>query len=73
MIPSFKDYELISAKSANLTRLVTEINTFTLEDSVQQLAKLGDQELLAFIDNIISDVRKQEETRKAKGAGPYAE
>jgi tetratricopeptide (TPR) repeat protein len=64
--PSYKDYELISAKSANLTRLVTEINTFTLEDSVQRLALLGEQELLAFIDNIIEDVRKQEEIERQK-------
>ena len=64
--PAFKGYELISAKSANLTRLVTEINTFTLEDSVQRLASLSDQELFAFVDNIIEGVRKQEELERQK-------
>ena len=63
---AFKDYDLIYAKSTNLTRLVAEINTFTLEDSVQRLAKLSDQELLSFIDNLIDEVRKQEEIERQK-------
>lgn len=64
--PSFKNYDLISAKSINLTHLVTALNTFTLEDSVQRLAKLSDPELLAFIDRIIDDVRQQEEIERQK-------
>jgi tetratricopeptide (TPR) repeat protein len=62
--PSFKGYDLISAKSMNLTRLVTELNAFTLEDSVQRLSKMTDAELLAFIDKIIDDVRKEEERQR---------
>ncbi|MBN2763520.1 MAG: tetratricopeptide repeat protein, partial [Bacteroidales bacterium] len=64
--PSFNDYELINAKSLYLTRLVSEIKTFELEDSVQKLASLSDQELLAFIDNIIKQVREQEEIERQK-------
>jgi tetratricopeptide (TPR) repeat protein len=62
--PSFKNYEQISAKSANLTRLVTEWKTFVLEDSVQRLASLSEPELLDFIDKIIQNVRKEEELKR---------
>ena len=62
--PSFKNYELISAKSTNLTRLVTEWKTFVLEDSVQRLATLSEPELLDFIDKIIQNVRKEEELKR---------
>jgi tetratricopeptide (TPR) repeat protein len=62
--PTFKNYDLISAKSANLTRLVTQWKTFVLEDSVQRLAKLSEPELLVFIDRIIENVRKEEELKR---------
>jgi tetratricopeptide (TPR) repeat protein len=62
--PSFKNYDIISAKSSNLTRLVKEWKTFVLEDSVQRLAKLSEPELLDFIDKIIQNVRKEEELKK---------
>ena len=62
--PAFKNYDLISAKSANLTRLVKEWKTFVLEDSVQRLAKLSEPELLVFIDKIIENVRKEEELKR---------
>ena len=64
LIPAFKNYDLISAKSANLTRLVKEWKTFVLEDSVQRLAKLSEPELLVFIDKIIENVRKEEELKR---------
>jgi tetratricopeptide (TPR) repeat protein len=64
--PAFKSYELINTKSVSLTRLVSEINTFTLEDSVQRLASLPEQELLAFIDKIIEQVRKEEELNRIR-------
>ncbi|OFY58983.1 MAG: hypothetical protein A2Y87_09930, partial [Bacteroidetes bacterium RBG_13_46_8] len=62
--PSYKNYDLISAKSANLNRLVTEWKTFVLEDSVQRLAALSEPELLGFIDKIIENVRKEEELKR---------
>ena len=58
---SYPEYDLIYAKSKNLTNLVDQIHIFNLEDSVQRLAKLDDDELISFIDNLIAEVRKQEE------------
>jgi tetratricopeptide (TPR) repeat protein len=64
--PTFRNYDLISTKSSSLSRLVKEINTFTLEDSVQRLAKLSEPQLLDFIDKIIENVRKEEELNRQK-------
>jgi hypothetical protein len=49
----YPNYDIIYAKSKNLTLLVKEINTFNFEDSVQRLTKLPENELLSYIDNII--------------------
>ena len=62
--PSFKNYDLIRAKSANLTRLVTQWKTYVLEDSVQRLAALSQPELLDFIDKIIQNVTREEELKR---------
>lgn len=62
--PSFKNYDVIYAKSLNLTKLVEEINTFKLEDSVQKLSKLSEPELLTLIDRIIQNVRQEEERKR---------
>ena len=58
---SYPEYDLIYAKSKNLTNLVDQIHIVNLEDSVQRLAKLDNDELMTFIDNLIAQVRKQEE------------
>ncbi len=58
---SYPEYDLIYSKSNNLTSLVEQINVVNLEDSVQILAKLDDDDLMNFIDNLITEVRKQEE------------
>jgi tetratricopeptide (TPR) repeat protein len=58
---SFPEYDVIYAKSKNLTNLVEQINIVNLEDSVQHLAKLDKNELMNFIDNLIAEVRRQEE------------
>ncbi|MFO7658097.1 MAG: tetratricopeptide repeat protein [Bacteroidales bacterium] len=60
----FKGYDLIYAKSKNLTNLVKQINTVHLEDSVQKLARLSEKDLLAVIDGIIEDLRNQEQEQK---------
>ncbi len=57
----YKDYDIIFAKSQSLTGLVKEIQIFSLEDSVQRLAKLSKNELLSVIDNIIEDVKQNEQ------------
>ncbi len=58
---SFPEYDVIYAKSQNLTSLVEQINIVNLEDSVQRLARMDKDELMDFIDNLIAEVRRQEE------------
>ncbi|MBN2214452.1 MAG: tetratricopeptide repeat protein [Bacteroidales bacterium] len=58
---SFPEYDLIYAKSQNLTDLVEQINIVNLEDSVQRLAEMDRDELLHFVDDLIAEVRRQEE------------
>ncbi len=53
-------YDIIYAKSKSLNSLVKEINTVNLQDSVQRLAGLPNDELLAYIDNLIEQVKKKE-------------
>jgi tetratricopeptide (TPR) repeat protein len=62
--PTFRNYDVIYSKSLNLTKLVEEINTFKLEDSVQKLSKLSEPELLTLIDKIIQNVRQEEERKR---------
>jgi tetratricopeptide (TPR) repeat protein len=57
----YPDYDIIYAKSKSLNSLVKEINTFNLEDSVQRLAKMPEDELLSYIDNLIEQVKKKEQ------------
>ncbi len=58
---SYPGYDILYAKSKNLTSLVKQINTVAFEDSVQRLSKLSHNDLIAFIDKLIEDVRKKEE------------
>jgi tetratricopeptide (TPR) repeat protein len=64
--PDYPGYELLSTKSRSLNRLVTEINTVTLADSVLILAKLPKEELDARIDAMIVTERKKEELARQK-------
>jgi tetratricopeptide (TPR) repeat protein len=57
----YPDYDIIYAKSKSLNSLVKEINTVNLEDSVQRLAKMPEDELLSYIDNLIEQVKKKEQ------------
>jgi tetratricopeptide (TPR) repeat protein len=62
--PDYPGYEALYTKSKSLTRLVKELNTFQLEDSVLKLAKLPQEELYARIDAIIESERKKEELER---------
>ncbi len=61
---SYPNYDLIYAKSVSLTKLVENIRIVELEDSVQALARLPKPELLARIDDIIEQVRLEEEEQR---------
>lgn len=64
--PGYPGYEDLYTKSKSLTRLVTEINTLQLADSVLLLAKLPRQELYARIDALIEMESKKEEEARQK-------
>jgi tetratricopeptide (TPR) repeat protein len=64
--PDYPGYEALYTKSKSLTRLVRELNTATLEDSVLKLARLPQPELYAKIDAIIETERKKDEEQRKK-------
>ena len=64
--PDYPGYEALSVKSRSLTRLVRELNTVQLEDSVLKLSKLPEPELLAIVDNIIEGERKKAEAEQLR-------
>ena len=63
--PDYPGYNALFTKSKSLTRLVDEINTVQLADSVLKLAKLPQEELYERIDAIIEQERKKEEQSTA--------
>lgn len=64
--PDYPGYNAIFTKSKSLTRLVNEINTVKLADSVLILAALPEAERNKVIDKIIEDERKAEEEARLK-------
>ena len=64
--PDYPGYDALFTKSKSLTRLVQELNTYQLEDSVLKLSKLPQQELYARIDAIIETERKKEELERQR-------
>lgn len=64
MDESYPDYQQIFNKSTSLTRLVQNIQTVELEDSVLVLASLPSVQLNTVIDNIIAAEKEKEETAR---------
>ncbi len=62
----YPNYNSLSSRSLSLNNLVRNINTFELQDSVQVLADMTESERFAVIDNIIADVRKEEEVARLR-------
>ena len=62
-----KQYDLVNLRSSILDDLVEHTVVIDLQDSLQYLATLPEAELYAVIDNIISElIRQEEEARKAE-------
>ena len=57
----FPGYTGLRSRSASLSTLVFNYNTYILQDSLQMLAALPEDQRLVIIDGIIEDVRKAEE------------
>ncbi len=62
--PDYPGYNNLFTKSKSLTRLVTELNTISLGDSVHKLASLPKDELYSIIDGIIEAERKKQEEQR---------
>lgn len=65
--PDYPGYEIISKKSRGLTRLVTQLNTVTREDSLQRIARLPANEQLALVDELIQQLKEEEQKKKEQG------
>ena len=59
----YPDYALIDAKKKSLTALVVNLNTITMEDSLQRLAKMSEVDRNSMIDKMIAKI-EEEERRK---------
>jgi len=57
----YPGYSGLASLSASLSGLVLNISTFEMEDSLQMLAGLPEGQRLAIVDEIIEQVRKEEE------------
>lgn len=62
----YKDYDRISHLSSVLDELVVHVEAIHLQDSLQELSKLPEEELLALIDKKIEEVKKKEEEEAAE-------
>lgn len=62
----YPNYRALQTRSRSLNQLVTNINTYELQDSVQVLAAMPESERNAKIDEIIEQVRKEEEEARKR-------
>jgi len=60
----YKGYEEIAAKAEYLTNLITNLNTVKLQDSLQRLAAMDEAERNTAIDQIIANVRKEQQQQQ---------
>lgn len=63
-----ESYERIRLRSEVLNDLIVEVNTVTLQDSLQRLSRLSDEEQRAIVDRIIRDLIAQEKADSLKQA-----
>ena len=61
---SFPGYEIIEIKKESLNRLVQNINVVEREDSLQRIAAMGPADRLNYIDEIIVQVKEEEERQR---------
>lgn len=63
---TFPDYAKLETKARNLTKLVENLNTVILEDSLQRIAKMPVTDRNNLIADIISKIKVEEERRIAQ-------
>ncbi len=64
----FPDYDKIKNQAGILSDMVVQIQTITVQDSLQRLAQLDSTALYAVIDQIIKDYLAEEERKRAEEA-----
>jgi tetratricopeptide (TPR) repeat protein len=64
--PDYPGYDALVTKSNSLTRLVEDINTVKLSDSVLILAQLPKEEMMKRVDAVMEAERKKEELARQK-------
>jgi tetratricopeptide (TPR) repeat protein len=60
----YPDYALIDAKKKSLTSLVVNLNTITLEDSLQRMAKMSEKDRNDVIDKMIAKIEEEEKRKE---------
>ena len=65
---TYKNAELIRKKAEKLSDLVDHIEVITFEDSVQQIAMLGEKERNKFLKDVIKQLKEEEAARKQREA-----
>jgi len=68
---TYSDYAIISAKSKNLSALITQIREAEHQDSLQRVARMSEQDRKKLIQTIIADVVNREEAAKLRESQPY--
>jgi len=63
----YPDYQLYKTKAENISSLASYISVIRTEDSLQKVAAMSETERNAFINSIIEQVKKDEESGKASG------
>ncbi|NJK98487.1 MAG: hypothetical protein HC905_29415 [Bacteroidales bacterium] len=58
--PDYKDIDRISSRAVNLNKLVSDLNTIALQDSLLYLASLSEREQLNVVEGIIRNLRDKE-------------
>ncbi|MDX2444776.1 MAG: hypothetical protein QNK30_13340 [Bacteroidales bacterium] len=61
---SFPGYGVIEIKKESLNRLVQNINTVQIEDSLQRMAAMGPADRLNYIDEVIVQVKAEDEKQR---------
>ena len=61
---SYPNYTELKERTQNLNRLVNYLNTISLEDSLQRVAKMSPADRSKLIDKIINDVKQKEAEEK---------
>lgn len=67
----YKDYTKISAKAENLRQLTDNLKIVAEEDSLQRVARMGEDDRMNLINNLIAQVKADEAAAKNTGAVGY--